>query len=250
MNKSALTLFFCFNTGVYLDAIPVVTQVGDLDFTYLSGSSESNFSASTLDIVTSKNSYVYAELPAVYFIEIGDTMTVSFSFALDNSLVDTESSFDFGFVDSDGSGAVPLGYDYGVQLDPVTTANGMQFREGDDGNLGKYSTDAAFATDTHTATLVVERTALDTYDLSFSSPSLSSTTRTVQNDIIPLGATEFDTIYFAFRGDAWNEDFGGSSAIMSISNFSINTTAIPEPRTYAFIFGSLCLLMLGRRCSR
>lgn len=253
LNRYSLPVFSLLALGMAAHGqTTVADEIGDLSFSYQAGSSQVSSSATSLSIQTSKNSFASADFSSAYDLGVGDSITVSFSMALDAVFTDTFSSFDFGFVDSTiaGSVGVPdLGYDYAVQFDPVDTSNGIGFREGDDNNLGKFDTSSGFGTNTNTFTFSILRTGADTCDITGDS-NISSVARTVGNDVTPLQTTSFDRFYLAFRGSGWNEDLGSGTAVATLSDFSITTT-VPEPSAYALLSGLLGLsyVMLRRRIS-
>jgi len=213
----------------------VVNSVTNLTFTYGGGSSEMSNTSGVLQIQSKKNSYAFASLPSAYTLQTGDTLSVTMDLTLDNSPANTASSLDLSFSDSTTSatgGTIWDGsYHYTVDLDPVTLSNGLGFSEGDDNNLGKTNLDEIMGTTVHTVTFTLERTGADELTLSFQSPTLKSTAFSRTNDVIPLGTVTFDTFGITFRGNAWNEDFGGSTIIVSIDDFSISTTATSGPAT-------------------
>ncbi|WP_309396062.1 PEP-CTERM sorting domain-containing protein [Cerasicoccus maritimus] len=236
MNKLLLLgLTSCFALTLSAQTT-IVSSVSDLTFSYSGGASEASSGAGTLAIETSKNSSATANLPSTYQLAVGETMSITLSLELDNLMADTGSSFDIAFADG-------AEY-YQVRLNPVTTTNGITFSEDGDSNLGKFATDATLGTVTNTMTFTLERTGTDEMSLSFSSPTLSSTTRTATNDVSPI-STSFGQIMFDFSGNGWNEDFGGSTIVANLSNLSIETTGtvIPEPSTYAMILGAAVLTL-------
>lgn len=241
MNKILLLgLSSCF--ALSASAVTIVSSVSDLTFAYSGGASEAGSSAGSLSIESSKNSDAIASLPASYQLGIGDTMTITFDMSLDNIMADTSSTFDIRFADD-------LKF-YGVRLNPVNTTNAITFDEDADNNLGKFNSDAPMGTSTNTFTFSIERTGADEMSLSFSSPTYSSTTRTQTNDVTPIN-TIFSDLEFGFTGNGWNEDFGGSTVVATISNLTIDTTGtvIPEPSTYAMMIGAsvLALGIMRRR---
>ena len=241
-----------FISALSASAATVVDEIGDLTFQYQSGASEASSSATALGIQTSKNSYAYASLPNTYEIQDGESITVSFDLTMSDTITGSGNSFDIGFIDSNTPGtASNLGYDYSSQVDPADTANGLQFREGGDANLGKFNTLSGFGTTINSFTFELARTGTEAYELSLTSNLLNST-KTVGNDVIPLATTTFDRVYFAFRGNGWSEDFGGSTAVATVNNFSIDTTgsAVPEPSSFALLTGIGVLALVGGRRRR
>jgi len=227
----------------------IADEVGDLSFAFSGGTSATSSTASSLSIETAKNGNAIASLGSAFTLGVGDSINVSLTFSLDNAVTDTSSSVELGFLDSNTAstnGIFNNWYDFSVGIDPVTTDNSVAFAEGDDNNLGKFDADTTLGTSTHTFNFSLERVAADTLDLTFSSPTVSSTTRTVQNDVIPLQTNTFDNFVIAFRGNGWNEDFGGSSAIATIENFSLTTT-VPEPSSFALLAGLLGLASITVR---
>jgi len=236
-----------FLVGAPLQGATIVSDINDLSFSYGGGTSENSQGAGSLVINSAKNSYAYASMPGTYDLEIGETFSVTMDVTLDNTMVDTSSSFALSFsnstvpaVGANGGTIWDDTYFYGVVLLPQNTNNGITFDEGDDSNLGKFDEDQVWGTSTHTLTFTLERTGAEEMTLSFASPTLSSTTRSVNNDIIPLPTTSFDTFGFTFRGNGWNEQFPASSGNRieaTIANFSIDTTGtlIPEPSGAALL---------------
>ncbi|WP_269540637.1 PEP-CTERM sorting domain-containing protein [Cerasicoccus fimbriatus] len=241
MNKILLLgLSSCF--ALSANAVTIVSSVSDLTFAYSGGASEAGSSAGSLSIESAKNSDAIASLPASYELGVGETMTISFDMQFDNVLASTSSTFDIRFADG-------LTF-YGVRLNPVTTTNAITFDETSNTNLGKFSTDAGMGTNVNTLTFEVERTGLEEMTLSFSSPQISSTERSRTSTGVPVDSV-FSQLAFEFTGSGWNEDFGGSMAIATITNLTIDTTGtvIPEPSTYAMMIGAsvLALGIMRRR---
>jgi len=209
----------------------VVSTTNDLVFQYHGGASEIINSNGVLRVKTRKNSAAYATLPDVYSLGLTDAISVTFDLTLSDVPENTSSQLEISFSDSATlatSGAIWDGsYDYTVDLDPVTPANGLGFSEGNDNNLGKTSLPAPLATTTHTVTFTLERIGADTLTLTFSSPTLSSVPFFAENDIIPLGTNDFDTIGLSFRGSAWEETFDGSPLVLTVENFSVTTRIAP-----------------------
>jgi len=233
-------------------AAEIVGDVGDLDWNYSGGASEASTGAGSLTIQTSKNSAVHASLPAPYELADGQTMTVTLTVQLNHVPTDGNSTFDISLSNSTiGATSGTLHdstYNYKVQLNPLTTGNGIQFAEGNDANLGKFNEATAWGTAQHTITFQIENIDPD-MELSVASATLSPTTRKAKNDVTPVQTTTFDTVSMEFRGNAWNEDAGGGATPQAtITDFSIETTGtvVPEPAAGASLIG-LGTLLLARR---
>ena len=221
-----------------LGDVTLVSNVTDLTWVDSGGASSSESGGDTLLIDTSKNSAVTASLPsAVAIPATGDFLTVTFEVTFDNVPTETSSSFGIGFGDSSTGG-----YFYQVSINPLAapSGSGVVFAEGGDTNLGKYES-LGFGTTAHTVAFTV--TNVDNgadLDLTAASDVISGSPRTVGLDITPATTTTLDTVYFNFRGNAWNEEFDGDPIQATITNFSV-TSNIPEP-------GSLGLTLLGLLC--
>ncbi len=251
MMLSAATLALGLTMGS-THAAEIVGDVNDLDWNYSGGASEASTGAGSLTIQSSKNSSAFASLPGPYQIANGQTITVTLTVQLDHVPTDTNSTLDVSFSDSTTEATNGTlhdsTYNYKVQLNPVTTGNGIQFAEGNDPNLGKFNEATAWGTNQHTITFQIENVAPD-LELSVASPTLSPTTRQVNNDVTPVQTTTFDTVSIEFRGNAWNEDAsGGNNPQATITDFSIETTGtlVPEPAAGASLIG-LGTLLLARR---
>lgn len=241
-------LLLSFSAAASLSAqTTIVNSISDLSFSYSGGTSEASSGAGTLGIQTAKNSSALASLPNTYQLDVGESMTVTFDMALSNEFTGTgtANSFNISFNDNPEY--------YQVKVNPVLSnnndlVNNIVFAEDGDNNLGKFNADATFGTSTHTFTFEIQRTGADEMSLSFVSPTISSTERTVTNDVTPISTT-FSQFEFSFSSDVWNEDFGGSTNVANISNFSIETTGsvIPEPSTYAMIAGAMVLGLCALR---
>ncbi|WOO41026.1 hypothetical protein [Rubellicoccus peritrichatus] len=220
-------------------AVTIVNSVSDLSFSYSGGASEASSGVGSLGIQTSKNGGALASLPNTYSLAVGETMSISFVMQLSDQFVSSASGASFDISFNDGAEF------YEVRLNPETTANGMTFGENGDTNLGKFNTDAAFGTIANTFNFTIERTGADEVSLSFSSPTLSSTTRTVTNDVSPINSL-FSELNFGFSGNIWNEEFSGLTNVANITSLTIDTTGtvIPEPSTYTMLLGTM-ILMLG-----
>ncbi|MGE9296470.1 MAG: PEP-CTERM sorting domain-containing protein, partial [Puniceicoccales bacterium] len=98
----------------------------------------------------------------------------------------------------------------------------------------------------------LERTGANEMSLSFVSPTLMTTERTVTNDALTI-STSFSEIAFRMGGNAWNETFPPDShtPIIDITNFTVSTTGsvIPEPSHYALALGAIAMagLIIRRR---
>lgn len=230
-------------------AAEIVNDVNALDWTYTNSASESSTGAGSLTIQTSKNSDLYASLPAAYQLADGQTMTVTLTVQLDYIPADTSSTMDISLSDSTtgatGGTLHDSTYNFKVQLNPVTTGNGIQFAEGNDTNLGKFNEATAWGTNQHTITFQVQNAAPD-MTLLVSSPTLSPTQRSADNDVTPVQTATFDTVSIEFRGNAWNENGTSGGVKATITNFSIETTgsAVPEPASLGLL--SIGALLLAR----
>lgn len=215
----------------------IADSVADLTRTD-SGGASSSVSSDTLTIATSKNSSVVGDFgSAVELANNGDFLTVSYTVQFDNVPADTASSFGIGFLSSTNS------HFFEVTFNPASTSNTVTFRELGDTNLGKYGGNLA-STDAQTISFTLTRNGAD-MDLTVDSSLIAVSPRTVQNDVLPLGASSFDRINFSFNGNAYNEDFGGSPITATVTNFSITTNVVPEPGSMLLIGGGV--LMLCRR---
>ena len=232
-------------------ATDVVTNINDLTWGYSGGASEQSTGPDSLTIRTDKNSTGYATLPMRWVLGIGDTMTVTCTAQIDYAVVDTGSTLDLSFADTQApsTGGTLYGnyYNFLVKLTPADTANGVHFAEGEDTNLGKYNEATTWGTTAHKLVFEIERTAANTMELSFTSPTLSPTTRTVENDVTPLGMATCDFFSVEFRGNGWNEN--ANEVDVTISKLLIESTGspIPEPATGIAAMGLLALLGIARR---
>lgn len=217
--------------------IIIADSVADLTRTD-SGGASSSVSSDTLTIATSKNSSVEGDFgTTVELANNGDYLTVSYTVQFDNVPVNTSSSFGIGFLSSSNS------HFFEVAFNPVSTSNTVVFRELGDTNLNKYDGNLA-STDTQTISFTLTRNGAD-MDLTVDSSLIAVSPRTVQNDVLPLGASSFDRINFSFNGNAYNEDFGGNPITATVTDFSITTNVVPEPGSMLLIGGGV--LMLCRR---
>lgn len=215
----------------------IVSSISDLSFTYTGGLSEASSGPGTLGIQTDPNDDAFASLPNAYSLDVGEYMAVTFTAQLSDDFGSASAGNTFNLSLDNG------GEFYEARLSVAATGNGLTFGETENTNLGKNSLSVLFGDTAHTMTFQIARSALDEMTLSFSSPTLTGgTTFSRTSSATPID-TVFDTFTFGFNGSLWGTDFGGSTNVLNISDFSIETTgtAIPEPSTYAMIAGALAL---------
>lgn len=229
----------------------IVNDVGELNWqpgggSFNSGdgvSSQVEDAGQTLVITTNKNRDIHADLtnPAV-LDEVGDSISVSFDFQLEQTPTETSSSLQIGFIDSSTTEL----YGYYADLNTLGGTNGLVMSENgtDDPNLGKHDSNAMGATVnsmTFTLTRIASGTGLElTVD---SALVTSSGTFSSEADTIPLPTTSFDRFFISFKGNEWNLDND-----LTITSFTVDSNAvIPEPGSLMLTLFGAGLLMVHRR---
>ncbi|MEM6332259.1 MAG: glycoside hydrolase family 16 protein [Planctomycetota bacterium] len=192
------------------------------------GGASASTSGDTLTVQTSKNSTVTADLPDVADLSFaGSRLSVAFDLDLSHAPSNTSSSFGIGFADS-ASGD----YFFKVLLDPTADSQGVVFAEGGDSNLGKFAT-TGFGTGTHRLEFILEGLGNGEIELTLISDLLTNGQATVGLDVLPATTTSIDTLFFEFKGNAWNETFGGNTIVATLTDLTM--TQNPEPGTLAIM---------------
>lgn len=188
-----------------------------------SGGASSSVNNGTLVITASKNSQVEAGVPLTPLSETGRFVRVSCDIAVsDGPFADDGSSLRIGFKDSTS------GYAYYAALEPVGGGSQAIFGETDDTNLGRFDVQPLGAA-SQTVTFELMKTGTGNgMDLTASGSLVTEPggTITVEPDILPLGSTSFDTVYFYCSGALW---LGGQTITLSNLLIECVETNAPDP---------------------
>lgn len=216
-----------FTISSLSSAATIVSSVSDLSFTAISTASVDSNSGGTMVMTSAKNRDVYASLPNTYVMGLDDTMTVAFDIAFTGTdPIVSAATFDIRL--GDGTNY----YGVGISVRSDTTANGIGFSYSG-ANNGKVALEEVIADNTtYSFNFEIERSLLTETTMSFQASTIADAgaSRTAGADL-----SEFNQILFRYTS-AWDVS---PAPTVTISNFSIDTTAtpIPEPGQYAAMFG-------------